>query len=667
LRISLSATDKCLARLRQDTNATSENTDLMSSQFQEQEMRVISKQSYHVLSHVFRSVKKFEDSGKCLDCIEMCIEDQKKYDELLYNKTFAKLSDMEKCSKINQTSSVFALEGPKRQDAEEIKARARLAKHKSKVGEMCERIYLAFSRIDLRQKSCITLTADDEQYIDRQFMAMVEYLKKLMNEGSDDSQCLSPTFRLVERAPDSDKMGEMFRLVLTSARLVSSRRFSVTNIEPQVYSDPYDVLIEAMPADTPNRITIYLDNLQATLMVAKTAYDNTDEQSIKLRTKLDHKAIAMGKNVAFILRNLSDIAHSKASKRIRSESTLFPAKDSHPYDFVPLFHNACDSFAKALSLYQGLEECSEQTIEWCDLLIEIIQQSRQTVFHNKKEDAYQARYHNVVAGTMAIKAYAESTCGSYGSALKTARGAWEQDGSDLGCLTTLFYCSMRHELFSNSDINNRNEKHTVSSFSNTFLELDHALDVYLSLSKLETSNVIQSLESLLSSFPVMCKMAMGHEMLIIGLQKRMIKLTIEIASKLLPSCNLEGSVEKNQTFTLFDLISSYLASFDDMLPQFMTCEKNQLSEELICLHNMIESTLKFLLKIRDTMKGNANGAEDDIAFHDVPSFLDDSVADDEQYSDEPHSLYDTAFVKSYIGGQNECLWIGKYFNPGNDL
>lgn len=72
---------------------------------------MISKQSYHVLSHVLRSIKKFEDSGKCLDCIEVCIEDQKKYDELLYNKTFAQLSAMEKSSKMNQSSSAFALEG----------------------------------------------------------------------------------------------------------------------------------------------------------------------------------------------------------------------------------------------------------------------------------------------------------------------------------------------------------------------------------------------------------------------------------------------------------------------------------------------------------------------------------------------------------------------------
>jgi hypothetical protein len=111
LRISLSATEKCLARIRQDRHTNGENTNVASTEIQEQEMLVISKQSYHVLSHVFRSTKKFEDSGRCLDSIEVCIEDQKKFHELLYNNTFAQLSAMEKSSNMNQSSSAFALEG----------------------------------------------------------------------------------------------------------------------------------------------------------------------------------------------------------------------------------------------------------------------------------------------------------------------------------------------------------------------------------------------------------------------------------------------------------------------------------------------------------------------------------------------------------------------------
>jgi hypothetical protein len=219
---------------------------------------------------------------------------------------------------------------------------------------------------------------------------------------------------------------------------------------------------------------------------------------------------------------------------------------------------------------------------------------------------------------------------------------------------------MRHELFSNSDVKHRKEKTLSCSFPNTFLELDHALDVYLSLSKLETLNVIQSLENLLSSFPVMCKLAMGHEILIMGLQKRMIRLTIEIASTIMSSCNLEEFVVKKQTFTLFDLTCSYLASFDDMFPQYIKGENDKTSsEELICLQNIIQTTLNLLVKIRDVTKKNKHETVKDIVFHDVPSFLDNAAAKDMPYYEESHSLYDTSFVKSYIGGQNECLWIGK--------
>jgi hypothetical protein len=417
-----------------------------------------------------------------------------------------------------------------------------------------------------------------------------------------------------------------------------------------------------MSADDPRRVTVYLENLQATLMVAKNSYDSTDQKSVSLRSELDRIAITLGKRIVSISRDLSDIAHSKTSKRIRSESTLFPDKE-HPEsnDLDSLISDACDCFTKALSLYQGIEECSEQTIEWCELLVKIMQQSRQTTFPKKKGDAYQGRYHNIIASIMAIKAYAESTNGSYGSALKTARSAWETDGSDLGCLTTLFYCSMRHELFSYSDIKTGKEKSPCCSFSNTFLELDHALDVYLSLAKLETSNVTQSLQSLLTPFPVMCKLAMGHEILIIGLQRRMIKLMIEIVSTYMSSNNLERFAGEKNTFTLFDLICSYLASFDDMFLQCIEGEHYQMSEELICLEHIIEATLNLLIKIRGAPNKKRCEAED-IAFHDMPSFLNDSMLDDVPCSDESRSLYDTTFVKNYIGGQNECLWIGTYFH-----
>ena len=59
------------------------------------------------------------------------------------------------------------------------------------------------------------------------------------------------------------------------------------------------------------------------------------------------------------------------------------------------------------------------------------------------------------AGVMAIKAFAQSNSGtcSYGSALKTARAAWEKDGTESGNLVTLFHCSFRYESYSNTNMN----------------------------------------------------------------------------------------------------------------------------------------------------------------------------------------------------------------------
>lgn len=111
LRISLSATDQCLARIRRERDALSGNGAVLSLQIQEQEMLVISKQSLHVMSLVYRKMNQFEDAYRCLDRIEVYINDQKKHDHLLYNQTMAQLSSMERNSKPHQSSSALALEG----------------------------------------------------------------------------------------------------------------------------------------------------------------------------------------------------------------------------------------------------------------------------------------------------------------------------------------------------------------------------------------------------------------------------------------------------------------------------------------------------------------------------------------------------------------------------
>jgi len=116
LRISLTATDKCLARIRQEMNNTSDTTtqddrSMHASQIQEQEMLVVSKQSFHILSHVCRSMNKYEEANKCLDRIEIYIDEQRKHDDELYNKTMNQLAARDKSTSLHHSSSTFALEG----------------------------------------------------------------------------------------------------------------------------------------------------------------------------------------------------------------------------------------------------------------------------------------------------------------------------------------------------------------------------------------------------------------------------------------------------------------------------------------------------------------------------------------------------------------------------
>lgn len=109
LRISLTATDTCLESIRKDRI-----TQGGEKQVQEQEMLVLSKQIFHILSYVWRQVRKFDEANKCLDRIEAYIDEQRIRDDDLYDKTMARLVDRDQGSGsiyARRVSSTFALEG----------------------------------------------------------------------------------------------------------------------------------------------------------------------------------------------------------------------------------------------------------------------------------------------------------------------------------------------------------------------------------------------------------------------------------------------------------------------------------------------------------------------------------------------------------------------------
>lgn len=77
-------------------------------------MLVLSKQSFHILSYVWRQVRKFDEANKCLDRIEAYIDEQRIRDDDLYDKTMTRLVDRDQGSGsmyARRVSSTFALEG----------------------------------------------------------------------------------------------------------------------------------------------------------------------------------------------------------------------------------------------------------------------------------------------------------------------------------------------------------------------------------------------------------------------------------------------------------------------------------------------------------------------------------------------------------------------------
>ena len=97
------------------TDSRDEVTDnvIKSFQIQEQEMLVLSKQCFYVMSHVCKSVGKIDEAKKCLDKIEIYIDEQKQKDSEQYKDAMKRITKSDKyhTENIGSNLSGFALEG----------------------------------------------------------------------------------------------------------------------------------------------------------------------------------------------------------------------------------------------------------------------------------------------------------------------------------------------------------------------------------------------------------------------------------------------------------------------------------------------------------------------------------------------------------------------------
>lgn len=541
--------------------------------------------------------------------------------------------------------------GPQMQDLEEIKSRALLARAKATESETSERLNLAFSRIDLRHKACATLSEKDDKYLDEQFNTMVECVKKRRSRECEIYGTLSTA-----PAPSIDD--SLNKIIFAAAKQISTRRLLSSEAHDVNYlcKDPYRTFAKIFSDTDYQQVNVRLEDLHATIMAAKSARDAVVCAAEKTKS-LDQKATDIGKRLVNQLRNIS-VPVSKSSKR--SESTLFG-------DHVPCSENlklmlgkGRDLCTKALSLYQGREYCEDQTLEWCDILLDVIEISSQTLERGGNH-TNESNYGKVVAGVMAIQGFTQSTCHSYGIGLKTARVAWEKDGTELGNLITLFFCALQYESFSTETIDDC-PKAKDYAYPNTLLELDGALIVYESLSKLEKSDSLDNLKKLLSVFPLLCKFAIKKKVLLLSLQRRMTEISIKVSTCMLSKeVRTDSDVNDEIVTTVFGILRGYLVTLEEVLEtSFFVKEKQWQLEQLVGLQSTLGSTLDLLILVRDQNIGIGTKAIcNDFALDDNYSFLKDKFTTPQHHPSNEIPLFEKKSVKSLIGTQNECLWIGE--------
>jgi len=164
------------------------------------------------------------------------------------------------------------------------------------------------------------------------------------------------------------------------ARMISSRRLLVvnerleecTNIPaiPSFTCFPMKILSSFMFAWKPCIHLLWLQKLQETplsRMQRRCRLYLTNTQLICAKTSM------FGCGVSVLIR---------FSKVQVPTSTLFSRSEDLRSGLEPLVEKARDYCSKAVSLYQGLEQYTELTLEWCDILVDVLEVSRQRDLSN---------------------------------------------------------------------------------------------------------------------------------------------------------------------------------------------------------------------------------------------------------------------------------------------
>ena len=637
--------------MKENTTKSFRNGFQRSLQIQQQEMLVVSKQSLYVLSHVCNKEKMIGEAHKCLDRIDLYIDEQQKRDEELFTKTMNDLVETDSTNIQSSSSpSDLALEGPKKKDMYDIKSRAQLVRAKARCGEIAERINLAFSKIMLINGSTSSVVPEEDQ---NSFNIHFEQLVQLSTTINSNESAVGVGDKYLNQTPLNQDNENTMGLVYVAARTIFMHRIRQMSLNDGVIiKDPFTSLLRAYPLDNERYLFVLLEHLNS-LVVAIQSSKN-EKFSSQVLVEIEQQSRSVGRDFILKLKSMMvPVFEDAKNSRSMSDSFLLPQDLNSNHE--KLMEASREFFTRAVAFHHHLNDEHSKTIEWCDMLIEVLflsQTKDDSVNHNpcNQDLLSKEKWDKTLSGIMAIKALALTMSSHYGSGLKTAREAWGKCGTEVGNVVTLFFCSIRYEASSNQKSKDLDINHNI------LLELDTCTSQFLSLCKINESNIPCEIK-LLDVFPVMCNTCLQHQNgfskdLLLGLEKRWLELLIKslcssFSRRKGDVVEIENIYSKEQN--VFDILCMFLVNFEHVLA--MALEQNEynfLDQRCQNLDSILEGVLYLLVIVRDNILSEKN--------------QEDPFVSMEEYGENGNCtlLFEIPVVKRSIGSPKQCIWIGEY-------
>ena len=474
-------------------------------------------------------------------------------------------------------------------------------------------------------------TKERESY----FRSIVELINNIESEYKFGKSSLGSSHTCPIKRKDA------MRLALSAARSMYLHVKDKFNNDE--FENPYDLLFTKFPKGDDEYVLIQLEYLNTLLIEAKDVREYATQDSKKMCSYVDGCALELGKQlVSHLIASLNDLCREQTNN-FRQDSTLFTRTKAMPKsNLIQVLQDSREYFTRALSLYYSSVQEYNVAIEWCNLLMEILRVSQQFAFM-KSEDAFdQDSLDAVISEIMATKALSLSMTKCHGTALKTAREAWDKQGTEIGNLVTLFHCSVQYE--ANSYV----EDHCTSkgSFDNSFFELDSSISNYLSI---PTTNDLsgKNIHSLLEAFPVMLNTSLQigkNETgpLSLGLQRRYVGFLVDFIAikftqnvwKVEDTEGLDDTIIPGEN-NVFNVLCSLLVNVDTALTSKDTDDVKWQLEQLQHVQKSLEKVLKLLTLSRDQF-----------------GKLDKSA--------ELVLVLENKLLTKVIGNSSDCLWIGEH-------